>query len=168
MTCGECGKRPVTVRRENHRYTQCGLDYVTLMGIEVRHCPECGQTEYVIPNIEQLHRVIAQVVAKKPEQLVPHEVRFLRKYLGLSSSAFAKAMGVRPETISRWEKTDAVRPMPSGLERLLRLMVLNQRPAAYYPPEQVAELATKQPAASRVKVASVRGGWHAEGEARAA
>jgi putative zinc finger/helix-turn-helix YgiT family protein len=167
MKCVECGSTGVETRRENHRYRSCGLDNVTLVGIQVNHCRECGQNEYVIPHIEQLHSALAHVIATKSEQLVPQEIRFLRKYLGFSSADFANALAVRPETISRWEKSDSIRPMNKGLERLLRLMVLNERPAMRFAPKQVAGLATEHAVATRVRIARKNDGWEAQ-EVRAA
>lgn len=163
MKCMECGKGPVETRRENHHYGACGLDYVTLVDIEVRHCKECGQNEYSIPNIEGLHRVIAHAVATKRERLVPREVRFLRKYLGYSGVDFAKAIGVEAATVSRWEA--GTQKMTIGLERLLRLMVLHEEPIDYYPRERLPELGSEEPAPSKLKISLKRHVW---GEVRAA
>jgi putative zinc finger/helix-turn-helix YgiT family protein len=161
MKCAECGKGPVEIRRENHKYVECGLDYVTLLNIEVRHCPECGQNEYVIPNIEALHRALATAIAEKQARLVPLEIRFLRKYLGYASKEFADAIGVAPATVSRWEGGAT---MTIGYERFLRMMVLNQKPVSYYPADRVEELGSKQAAPSKLRATAKNNGW----EARAA
>jgi putative zinc finger/helix-turn-helix YgiT family protein len=171
MNCMECGKGSVEVLNQNHRYAQCGLDYVTLLSLEVRHCTHCGENEYVIPNIEQLHNLIANVVASKQERLVPAEIRFLRKYLGYSSADFAQAMGVNAATVSRWEsKTDA-QVMTVGLERLLRLKVMHEKPLTSYArpssQNQIDETATKAAAPAQLRIAPKSDGWQLE-EARAA
>jgi hypothetical protein len=49
----------------DHRYTECGLSNVVLKGIQVFHCAKCGEEEIVIPNIEELHRLIANLVPRK-------------------------------------------------------------------------------------------------------
>lgn len=166
MKCMACGKRPVETRRESHRYTECGLDFVTLLNVQVRHCTHCGETEYVVPNVEQLHSLIASIVAAKPERLVPSEIRFLRKYLGYSSVDFAKAIGVAPETVSRWENVYAPKLMTLGLERFLRLMVMYQKPATSYAPlPKVEDTATKAPAPARLKVKATDHSWRRD-EAR--
>ncbi len=159
MKCMECGKGPVESRRESHRYKECGLDYVTLVGIEVRHCPHCGQYEFIIPDVEGLHRTIAHAVAEKPARLVPHEVRFLRKYLGYASGEFAQAIGVNAATVSRWES--GAQRMTIGLERFLRVMVMNQKPVDYYPADRIQELGSARASASRLRVASKKNGWEA-------
>src|SRR2546425_3135547 len=101
MKCTECGTQ-MKARRENYRYDECGLRHVTLMGIEVRRCPRCGNYEVSIPHVEKLHRLIARVVIEKTTRFTGEEVRFLRKSLGWSGSDFAKRMGVTDETVSRW------------------------------------------------------------------
>jgi len=160
MKCAECGKATVEVRRQNHRYTACGLDYVTLLNIEVHHCPECGQNEYVIPDVEGLHCFIARAVATKLQRLVPREIRFLRKYLGYSGADFAKAIGVNAATVSRWE--GGAQAMTIGLERFLRLMVLTGKPLEEYPRDQIQELGSKAAAPTRLKLVARKHGWEAE------
>jgi putative zinc finger/helix-turn-helix YgiT family protein len=132
MKCVNCGGSMKTERRA-HRYTESGLSNVTLLNVEVRTCPACGEQEIVIPHIEDLHRLIARAVMVKPSTLSPDEIRFLRKWLGFSSTDFALAMGVRPETVSRWESKSTRQPMAATAERLLRLMVANQEPVEKYP-----------------------------------
>ena len=59
MMCMRCGAA-ITVARENFLYTASGLPNVTLVGVEVRRCPSCGEFEVAIPRIEDLHRTIAR------------------------------------------------------------------------------------------------------------
>lgn len=159
MKCVACGKGPVEVRRENHRYTECGLDMITLVNLEVRHCKECGETEYVTPDVEGLHALIANIVASKAERLLPQEIRFLRKYLGHSTKDFALKIGVRPETVSRWESVQEPQHMDVPAERFLRLMVFMEKPADHYPRAKIEDTALKDPAARKVKLSTGRDGW---------
>ena len=128
MNCFECGSAMKT-SRENHAYGECGLDNFVLVDVEVRTCNDCGEREVVIPNIEGLHQAIAERVATSEENLSGTEVRFLRKYLGLSQVDLGKTMGVEPETVSRWEHGH---PIGSTAERLLRLLALNEKPKDDY------------------------------------
>jgi hypothetical protein len=57
--CRLCGKAELTSTTENHRYTECGLPNVVLVGVEVRRCVACGHHELVLPRVTELHRVIA-------------------------------------------------------------------------------------------------------------
>jgi YgiT-type zinc finger domain-containing protein len=95
MKCESCGAQ-MKVGRENYRYAESGLDTITLVDIEVRRCPECGEYEVSVPRIEELHCLIAQQVALKRARLTPQEIRFLRKYLGFSGVDFR-----RPSTSRR-------------------------------------------------------------------
>jgi putative zinc finger/helix-turn-helix YgiT family protein len=134
MKCVRCGKE-LKATRGAHRYVESGLSDVTLLNVERRECPACGEREVVIPHIEQLHRSIARTVSTLPTRLSHEHVRFLRKWLGYSTGDFALVIGVRPETVSRWESKSktAGYQMPPTAERLLRIMVANQEPVTKYP-----------------------------------
>jgi putative zinc finger/helix-turn-helix YgiT family protein len=119
--------------RGTHRYTESGLSNVTLLNVDTRSCPECGEREVVIPKITKLHELIARALIQDASPLTPEEVRFLRKWLGYSSADFALYMGVRPETVSRWENPAAAYPLSATADRLLRLLVANQGPVEKYP-----------------------------------
>lgn len=164
MKCDICGAQ-MKSGRENYRYTACGLDTVTLMNVEVRRCPECGEYEVDIPRIEELHRLIAQEVASKKARLTPQEVRALRKYLGFSGVDFAATLDVTPETVSRWET--GKKQMSPVAERALRLMIFVRDPIAEYPLEKLAEVAQGEALPLRMRLRDSRAHWKAE-EAAAA
>jgi putative zinc finger/helix-turn-helix YgiT family protein len=156
-TCIRCKASAVEVRVENYRYDASGLPNVTLQGIEVRHCAECGEREALIPAVSSLHRVLAMALATKQERLTPQEIKFLRKYLGFSSGDFASKLGVDKSTVSRYESVDEPQTMARPVERLLRLMVMVEKPVEKYPLE---ETATKDPApTARMTVAVEAGNW---------
>ena len=140
MRCTECGAS-MTTGRENYRYQECGLRYVTLKGIDVSRCSNCGNYEISIPRIEELHRLIAKALIEKMSRFTGAEIRFLRKGLGLSATDFARRMGVTVETVSRWEN-DAAAIGPQA-DRLLRLLVAQGRLAKQYPEEQLDRINTK-------------------------
>jgi putative zinc finger/helix-turn-helix YgiT family protein len=125
----------MATRKENYRYGESGLRYVTLVGIEVSRCPECGNYEVSIPRIEDLHRLIAKSLIEKITRFTGSEIRFLRKSLGLSAADFARRMGVTVETVSRWEH-NAVAIGPQA-DRLLRLLVAQGRLTTQYPEEKL-------------------------------
>ena len=133
MNCLACGT-PLRVSRETVRYDDCGLTNVHLVDVEVRRCPSCGEEELVIPAMADLHRVIAEQLALRPTPLAGPEIRFLRKYLGFSQEQLAEEMGLRQETISRYE--NGHERMGATSERLLRLLVLwgHQRREYEHPP----------------------------------
>lgn len=141
-------------RRENYHYTASGLPHVTLQHVEVSRCPACGETEVAIPHIEALHRAIANVLVRKPARLAPEEIRYLRKYLGWSGVDFAAHMGVRPETVSRWEQSkDPIGPIA---DRLLRLLVVTLVPGQDYSADLLTNIAAEP------ETRAMRLGLHAE------
>lgn len=158
MKCPSCDGR-LTSKRENYSYSASGLPYVTLVGVEVRRCAACGEHEVVIPRIEELHRVIALTVVKKVNRLTPEEIRFLRKYLGWSGVDFATHMGVKPETVSRWE--NGREPIGPVADRLLRTLVLLEQPVRDYSPEALAAIGDK-PLPARLTMRESRNKWVGE------
>lgn len=114
-----------------------------------------------MPRIAQLHRMIAEAVAEKPARLTGAEVRFLRKHLGWSGEDVANVMGVRQETVSRWETEKE--PMGVVSERLLRLMALRLRPIESYPNERLAEVAKDSPCPVSLRLRRPdKAGWRTE------
>ncbi|WP_075207474.1 type II TA system antitoxin MqsA family protein [Archangium violaceum] len=160
MKCLRCGGK-MTVRHETRR-AYAGLEGVIIEGVQVRHCPECGEQELSYSNVEQLHAQLALQLARKEAALTPREIRFLRTWLGLSSSDLAKRMGVAKETVSRWERVDKPLAMGATAERLLRLMAVHEQPVEEYPLEQLAHVATSKPAPLQVRLKPRKQGWTAE------
>lgn len=159
MKCDQCGAQ-MKSGRENYRYTACGLDSVTLVHVEVRRCPECGEYEVDIPRMAELHRLIAQKVASKEPRLTPQEIKFLRKHLGFSGVDFAATLDVTPETVSRWET--GKKQMSPIAERALRLMVFVRDAINEYPLERLAEVAQGEALPLRIKVRESRAQWKDE------
>ncbi len=160
VKCLECGET-VKVRRENYRYRECGLPNVILHKVEVGRCPKCGDVEVSIPGIEQLHRGLALLVARKRVRLAPEEVRFLRKHLGWSGVDFAQHMGVASETVSRWETGKAeIGPVA---DRLLRLMVANRKPFQEYPLENLERIDSRSARPLKLEMAIADRVWQLAG-----
>jgi putative zinc finger/helix-turn-helix YgiT family protein len=148
MKCVNCG-HAMTSTRGTHRYTESGLSNVTLANIEIRTCQQCGERRVVVPKMDLLHRMIATALIRANRPFAPDEIRFLRKWLGLSSLDFALIMGVRPETVSRWE--NGKYPFTPTADRLLRLLVSNQEPMERYPIDLLKLKHHAKPAPIRLK-----------------
>lgn len=103
MKCPTCNRAELVETIENYHYRECGLENITLNGITVRRCPECGVVMPKIRNMEGLHDCIAKFLVKKVERLLPAEIIFLRKSLGWSSSDFARNMQIDKTQVSKWE-----------------------------------------------------------------
>lgn len=121
MKCPQCSAK-MEKTSGDYRYTDCGLKNIVLKNIDILLCPKCDEEEIVIPNMEQLHNLIALVTASQPSRLLHEEIRFLRSHLGFSGVDFARAIDVTPESISRWET--GKEKMSLSMERFLRILIL--------------------------------------------
>ncbi len=155
--CPICGKGKLETKHEVRRYGR-GIE-VTLVNVPVHRCPSCGEEILVIPAIEALHKLIAHDLARASGRLRPGEIRFLRAHLGYSSTNFARAMGVTPETVSRWESKKAPQQMAPTAERLLRLMTLQDKPIKSYGLEDAG--AGKRAAPGSLRLKPTAAGWAA-------
>lgn len=156
MKCPECGAR-LKSQREEHLYDECGLAHVTLVGAGVSRCAGCGYSEVTIPNIEALHRRIAQVLIDKPTRLRGDEVRFLRKSLGWSATAFARHLSVKLETVSRWENDK--QPIGAQADLLLRVLVAQGALTMAYPIDRLPSIDLDRASATRLRLARSRSDW---------
>lgn len=134
--CPVCGVGILKIRRETRQY---GRDInVVLENVPVRSCPACGEQFVMIPNIEGLHRAIALSVAGQRRRLTAGEIRFLRTFLGFSGVDFATFLGVKPETVSRWESRRNPQRMETPTEVFLRFLVQQGKRIDSYEPEGAA------------------------------
>lgn len=124
--CLICGSKVEIINDPLFHYTDCGLSKIYLRDISILRCSDsdCGEEEIAIPNLEELHQELAKIIACQSAKLLPEEIRFLRTHLGFSGVDFSDAMGVSPETVSRWEKGSV--KMKEASERLLRVLILGQ------------------------------------------
>ena len=156
MKCTECAT-PMKTRKESYRYDESGLKHITLIGVEVSRCPQCGNYEVSIPHIEALHRLLAKILIEKSTRFTGDEVRFLRKSIGWSGSDFARHMGVADETVSRWENDAA--PIGPQADRLLRFLVAQGRLTTGYPMDRLTRIDLRRATATRVKLAARNEQW---------
>ena len=160
MKCPMCNKGKLRTERKDYPFLESGLDNVVLVGLEVRTCnnPECGEELPVIPKLSELHRVIAHTLARQPQKLRGSEIRFLRKYLGLSGNDAAKTLGVAPETLSRWENEQS--SMGVSVEKLLRYAALMQQPTEVYPPVEVlSKMAREKAPRGQIRLNAKKAIW---------
>ena len=159
MECLDCG-HTLTTHRENFKYDASGLPSVTLVGVEVSRCARCGHHDVAVPHIEELHRVMACAVIRKPARLTPAEIRFLRTTLGWSGQELAAHMGAAAETVSRWEHGRT--PIGAQADRLLRLIVLHAQPVAPFDLADLKNIGSHAPAEMRTRLVAGAAGWTAE------
>lgn len=132
MKCSMCESRKKlkeeTVRK--YRYRECGLDNIFLLNIKRFSCNKCGEIYHNFGDMGQLHQLIAETLIKKKELLTGLEIRFLRKYLGYSSSIFSKIIGYEVEHLSRIENKKV--QVTETFDRLVRLLILERMPDRKY------------------------------------
>lgn len=155
MKCQECGNK-MKIGRENYRHPALGLPNLTLVGVEVARCPNCGQTEVAIHNLDGLIAAVATVLVGKPGRLAPDEIRFLRKHLGWSGADLARRMGVSPEAVSRWE--GAKKAMGPVADRLLRMLVASAKPVGEYSLDALAHIGD-DPTPAKLRLRSTKHAW---------
>jgi DNA-binding transcriptional regulator YiaG len=121
-TCTECGKR-ARATTGKYRFDEVGIP-VVIDKIPLVKCGHCGNVDPVIPNLNALIDGIAFSVISRCSHLTGAEVRFLRKYLGLPASEFARLIDVDRTTISKWD--NAQQDIGAQSDRLIRLLVASK------------------------------------------
>ena len=121
--CYVCGNALEVIKDKPYEYTECGLP-VLLLGITQYRCGSCGEEYAAVPAPEKLHKLIGlEICRSRKALLLPEEIRFLRKELGLKAKDLAASLGVEDATVSRWE--NGKQQIGQGSDRLLRAVYLN-------------------------------------------
>lgn len=121
VECSACGSVAKLVRG-SYPFTECGLPNVVLQGVELILCPKCGNEDAVIPRVNDLMRALALAVLSKPYRLRGEDLRYLRKYLGMTSDEFARLIHIDKTNLSKWENNhDRIGPQS---DRLIRMMAV--------------------------------------------
>jgi len=121
MHCG-CGEQ-ATVISGDYLFVESGLTNVTLHGVELLKCDNCGTLTPVLSKINNLMQVIAEALVLKPSQLTGKEIRFLRKYIGFTGERFGKKLGLTKEHVSRIENEK--HPVGAQTDRLIRYLAVS-------------------------------------------
>ncbi len=119
--CLECGGTTKIVKKD-YRFAESGLDNVILKDLEVVVCPKCKTESPRIPRMNDLMRTIAIALIAKPYKLEGQDVRFLRKFLGLTNERFNKLLDIDKAHLSRVE--NGAIPVSDQADRLIRLVAL--------------------------------------------
>lgn len=89
-------------------------------GVHMTSCPECHQTEFshdVDCEIHQEMNIDLDTSKSKRKK----SIKTARLKAGLSRKVLAKKIGVRPETLARWEREE-YSPDPRNMRRLVRAL----------------------------------------------
>lgn len=123
--------------------TDLGGVRVRLVNAAIREtCSACAEATIEIPDLDGLARAAAMVRALLPLQLTGKDVRFLRRALDMNGRAFAEAMGLTPETVSRWENGE--RGIGGSNQKLSRhnicALLHKDTPAIIYDPADITRM----------------------------
>src|SRR3990172_8148917 len=137
--CTHCGEAEMGgPAYRDHSYEDV-LPGTTLLGLEVRVCPNCAEEWISIPRMEALHNLLANDVANKPGRLSGREIRFLRSHVGwVTQAEFARHFDAEPATVSRWES--GTQRMDVRAQLLLRVLATRWEPMEAYDLEQLEQL----------------------------
>ena len=119
--CSKCGGEARIVRG-HYQFKESGLDNVVLRDIELVRCSKCGNEEPIIRGLDEVLRTIAFALVSKPYRLAGEEVRYLRKYVEMSSDQFARLLHVDRTTLSKWENNDD--PVGTQSDLAIRMLVM--------------------------------------------
>lgn len=120
--CSNCGENARRIRT-NYLFRESGLSNVVLKNIEVIKCAHCGNQDPIIHRMADVMRQIAQALVEKPFALMGEEIRFLRKYLGMSGVTFAGLLHADKAVLSRWENNQV--GVGSKSDLLIRAIACN-------------------------------------------
>jgi putative transcriptional regulator len=139
-TCSNCGK---TARhtRGNYLFRESGLKNIVLVNAEIIKCDKCGNEDPIITRLDDVLKTIALAIVNKPCALFGEEIRYLRKYLGMSGDTFANYLHVDKSVLSRWENNHEVAGPRSDL--LVRAIVLTLGRELLFVAEQAVQNFTK-------------------------
>lgn len=100
VQCGMAAKRFRKAKREQ-RYLVGETTYYT--SVPMKECPGCREGYVDGPALKACELAVAAEVASRGP-VSGTSFRFMRKVLGIRGNEMAELLGVRPETISRWEQ----------------------------------------------------------------
>lgn len=95
---------------------------VVASGVSTATCSACQTPHAAVGNVAAFRRNVVEGILRKPGALAPGEIRFVRKYLGLTGGQFALLIGVSREHVSHIERGHAPN-LGTAPDRLVRLVV---------------------------------------------
>jgi hypothetical protein len=97
--------RTASAERPYH-YTESGLDCAYLVGVEVWRCSKCDVESGAIPDIDGLHRLVAEALLDQHVPLTPREFMYLRKEALIGLPELSRRTGVEREVFQAFESAE--------------------------------------------------------------
>lgn len=120
--CQVCGSEAQAITAAYHVENLLGVRVGLVNCVKKIVCDACGEETITIPDVNGLVAAVAVARTMIPTKLNGTEIKFLRKAVDLSAKDLAGVLGIRPETVSRWEN-DPAQQIGSSDEKLFRIMV---------------------------------------------
>jgi len=120
VTCSNCGA-DTRIFRDRYNLVDMGIPAV-VTDMEIAECNRCGNEDPIIAHLDELMRTVVVAVVCSPSPLRGTDVRFLRKYIGMTAEEFARLLNVDKTTVSKWENDRD--PVGNQSDRLIRLIVI--------------------------------------------
>jgi DNA-binding transcriptional regulator YiaG len=143
--CEKCEGEVRATRLHEYRNDEfLGFPNLVLVdAVDEEKCANCGSVEAIsVPKLSEMIAAAAVLRATMPQKLGGAEIKALRKALGMSAKALAQELGVREESMSRWE--NGHEPIGPANEILLRLAVVDtlgeRAPGVYADMKEVRKL----------------------------
>ena len=98
--CYKCGAK--NLRRVARMLTRKIAGHAFRAKVPALECVNCGEVLYGSKDLGRFDDAVAMMLVDAGIT-EPQAVKFIRKAIGLPAQELAALLGVRPETISRWE-----------------------------------------------------------------
>jgi len=119
--CTMCGGEHLTESKETRSLAIMGFPDVSISGLTVLTCDECGEGYREYPSDKAFLKHLARGLVGLKRSLSGKELAFLRKHLGIQSKEWAANVGAHHVTLSKWENEKAA--YSKAAERALRYQV---------------------------------------------
>ncbi len=137
--CGECGE-PMQRSRGAIPYRESGLDNVRLENVPIWKCRN-GHVDAQVPAVDELHKLLAEILVMQPTPLRGQDVKFLRKFLGYTVRDMAALIGLNYVSLSKFENGRLrITRKTEALVRLFCAQALCERAGGGFPPHLIPVL----------------------------
>ena len=115
-----CGEE---LRSVPYEYRECGLAGIYLHS-GYNTAEHDGEKGVAVIDTVGLHRCIGEHIVYTRKELLPEEIKFLRKTMDLTQSELGQWIGQSSQQVARWEKGQSTISGPA--DRLLRAIFLDK------------------------------------------
>jgi len=120
--CQECGKGIVKpIKLQNYLTKFDGYSFIVPEAI-IGRCELCGANYFNANERKRWKKLFQESLESQGELLTAHEIRTLRKQIGLEMKDFALLIGCTLKSLSNWENPSRRKPQPRIADLMMRLL----------------------------------------------